>query len=372
MGSIKLAGKVQTVLGLIDPEELGITLPHEHLLLDGTVSGVYFIEPTETSKRILAHQPVTLENLSWVRYHATDNLDNQILLDEQMAIREALLCKLYGGSTIVEQTNVGLGRDPEALARISRATGLNIIMGSGYYIAGSYSKEMMDAKTDEDIAEEIVRDITVGVDDTGIRSGIIGELGCSWPLKDDERKVLRAAAYAQKRTGAAIWVHPGRNEMAPIESMEVLANAGADLSRVVICHMDRCGFLLDTRRKLLDACCYIEYDLFGFEGYYSARVALADGHLPDLPNDVGRIKEIKELIDMGYLKQILVSQDIASKVMLVSYGGWGYAHLLREVVPLMRIYGISDEQINTMMVENPKRLLPFTEVNAVIAESQSI
>ncbi len=352
-------GKVQTVVGLIEPEDLGITLPHEHLLVDQTVGGVYFIEPKETSARLLAHQPVSLENLSWVRYNMKDNLDNLMLLDEQMAIKEAMLYKVRGGKTIVDQTNVGIGRDPEALARISRATGLNIIMGSGYYIAGSYSKEMMDAKTEEDVAEEIVKDITVGVDDTGIRSGIIGELGCSWPLKDTEKKVLKAGAYAQKRTGATIWVHPGRNEMAPIESMEVLTNAGADLGRVVICHMDRCGYLLDTRRKLLDAGCYIEYDVFGLEGYYPARVALADGHLPDRPNDIGRIKQIKELIGMGYLKQILLSHDIGIKIMLVSYGGGGYAHLLREVVPLMKIYGISDEQINTMMVDNPKRLLQF-------------
>ena len=73
-------------------------------------------------------------------------------------------------------------------------------------------------------------------------------------------------------------------------------------------------------------------------------------------------EQIKELIDMGYLKQILLSQDIANKTMLVSYGGQGYAHLLREVVPVMKIYGISDEQINTMMVENPKRLLPFASI----------
>ena len=352
----ELTGKVQTVLGIIDADSLGVTLPHEHLIVDALFLSV---EPTEATEKRLAHQPITLENLYWVKLHARNHADNLKFTDEKLAIKEALLYKGAGGNTIVELTPIGLARDPLGLARIARATGLNVVMGSGYYVEGSYSKESMEAKTDNDIAEEIVKDMTVGVDDSGIRSGVIGELGCTWPLKDNERKVLRAGAYAQKRTGAAIWVHPGRNEMAPIEEVEALADAGADLSRVVICHIDRCGYLMDTRQKLLDSGCYLEYDVFGWEGYYPAEVALAEGHLPDILNDVGRIKEIKELIGMGYLKQILLSQDIACKTMLVSYGGWGYAHLLREVVPLMKIYGISDEQINTMMVDNPKRLLPF-------------
>ena len=164
-------------------------------------------------------------------------------------------------------------------------------------------------------------------------------------------------AIAQRETGASVNIHPGRNDCAPLEILEILAAAGADLSRVVISHMDRCGYSLDTRLRLLDAGCYIEYDLFGFEGYYPARVALAEGTLPDTPNDVGRIKEILDAIERGYSSQLLLSHDIGMKVMLVRYGGWGYAHLLREVVPLMRVFGINREAIDTMMIDNPRRLL---------------
>ncbi len=353
------AGWAQTVLGLVEPADLGITLPHEHLLIDQTVGGVYFVEPQEISQRALAHQPVTLENLSWVRYNMKDSLDNQVLMDEEMAIREATLFKLRGGRTIVDQTNIGIGRDPEALVRISNATGLNIVMGSGYYVDGPLTEAERNAKTEEDIAAEIVRDVKVGVGETGIRSGMIGELGCSWPLKPNEKKVLRAGAVAQKGTGAPMNIHPGRNEDAPLEIMDILRGTGADLGRVVMSHMDRCGFLLETRQKLLETGCFIEYDVFGFEGYYPARVALAEGHMPDTPNDVERIRQIKQLIEMGYVNQVLLSHDCGMKIMMTSYGGWGYAHLLREVVPLMRVYGIADEDIHTMMVENPKRMLTF-------------
>lgn len=352
-----LSGRVQTVLGPIEPDCLGITLPHEHFLIDQTLGGVYFVEPESLSERALAHQPVTMENLSWVRYHTKDSLDNQILDNVDLAIKEAMLFKLEGGSTIVDQTNCGIGRDPRALARIARATGLNVIMGSGYYADSPATSARVSAMTEESIAEEIMRDFTIGVDDTGVRAGIIGELGCSWPLKPNEAKGLRAGALAQAVTGAAVTVHPGRNDHAPLEIIEVLAAAGAQLSRVVINHMDRCGYSLETRLSLLKTGCYVEYDLFGFEGYYPARVALAEGRLPDTPNDLGRIREIMDLIERGYLSQILVSHDIGMKVMLVSYGGWGYAHLLREVAPLMRVYGMNIEQIRALMVDNPRSLL---------------
>jgi len=357
MSDTRLAGKVQTVLGLISPDDLGITLPHEHFLVDQTLGGVFFVEPEKLSERALAYQPVSMENLTWVRYHTKDSLDNQILDDVDVAIAEATLFKLEGGQSVVDQTNKGLGRDPAALVRIARATGLNIIMGSGYYADSPKTHDTVAALSEEAIAEEIVADFIRGAEDTSIRAGIIGELGCSWPLKPNEAKGLRAGAIAQQALGAGMYVHPGRNDRAPLEIVETLGSSGANLRRVVICHMDRCGYSLETRLELLKAGCFIEYDLFGFEGYYPARVALAEGKLPDCPNDVGRVKEIIDLIEKGYIDQVLLSHDIGMKVMLTRFGGGGYAHLLREVVPLMHIYGLSDEHIATMMVDNPRRLL---------------
>jgi phosphotriesterase-related protein len=340
-------------LGVIDGESLGITLTHEHLLFDG--SGV-FTEPSVASEKELAYQKVGLSNLSWLRYHPYQNLDNVQLLSEEEAVDEAMLFMKAGGKTIVDVTLSDIGRDPGGLARISRATGLNVIMGSGYYTAPCHGTDMA-VKTEEAIAEEIVRDITVGVGATGIRSGLIGEIGCSWPLADDERKTLRAAAEAQRRTGACLSVHPGRNRKAPFEVTDILEQAGADLSRVIVCHIDARARDPEGRLQLLRKGCVLEYDLWGWEGHFPTYWT-ADDYL-DLPNDTQRIYEIRQHIEEGYVNQILLAHDICSKSRRVRYGGWGYIHILNYVVPMMLQRGITQEQIDTMLVGNPKRLLCF-------------
>ena len=350
MTKSELAGKVQTVLGVIEGRSLGVTLPHEHLIIDGRVS---FIEPSGASERALAYKPVSLEILSWLRYHPFENLDNCWLLDEQEAIDEAMFYKQARGDAIVDVTNIGIGRDPKALMRISRATGLHVIMGAGYYVGATHPPEM-SLKTEEEITEEIVRDITVGVGDSGIRAGIIGEIGGSWPLQDNEEKVMRAAAHAQQRTGASISIHLGRNEKAALEISEVLADAGADLSRVIMSHVDVRIRDHSILCKVAEKGCYLEYDLWGWEGNYPLWI-----YDFDLPNDMQRIYDILHLIDEGYLNQILVSHDVCKKNQRVRYGGWGYAHISNYVVPTMLKRGMTSEQINTIMVENPKRLLCF-------------
>src|SRR2546426_9431272 len=170
------AGQAQTVLGAIAADQMGITLPHEHLLIDFEVM---FREPPSASERGLAHQPVSMENLGWIRQNFSSNLDNLRLLDENVARDEALLFKSAGGRTLVDPTNRGLARDPLALARVARATGLNIVMGAGYYVAAAHPPDM-GARTEDAIAREIVAGLNVGVDGTVIRAGIIGANRYNW------------------------------------------------------------------------------------------------------------------------------------------------------------------------------------------------
>ena len=353
MTKTERSGKVQTVLGLIDKESLGVTLTHEHLLFDG--EGV-FTKPKAASEKELAYQKVSISNLSWLRYHPYENLDNVLFYSEQEAIDEAMLYKKAGGKTIVDVTLSEIGRDPLALARISRTTGLHIIMGSGYYTAPCHTPDM-SVKTEEELTEEIVSDVTAGVGNTGVRSGLIGEIGCSWPIHDNEKKALRAAARAQQITGACLSVHPGRNTKAPFEVIEILGEAGADLSRVIMCHIDARLRNHDERVKLARTGCYLEYDLWGWEGHFPSYWTADD--FMDLPNDTQRIYEVRQLIEEGYLKQILFSHDICAKSRRVCYGGWGLPHILNYAVPMMLQRGITREEIDTIMVENPKRLLCF-------------
>ena len=353
MDGEKLKAKVQTVLGLVDAEKLGITLTHEHFLIDMTAL-VYI--PKTPSEKALAYQPVTIENLSWVRYNMYSNLDNNRLLDEELAIKEAMLFKKAGGKTIVDVTNGNIGRDPVALVRISQATGLNVIMGSGYYVGEVQSRDF-DNKLEEEITEEIVRDITVGVNNTGIRSGIIGEIGCSWPLQDRERKTLRASARAQQRTGAAITIHTGHSNGLKEPLMEiigVLDRAGADIGRVIMGHLDCEVYPLEVILELAKTGCYLQYDRWGDTVLRPVYLGIYDK-----PSDIQRLHQIMGLIDKGHLNQILMSQDVCIKTEMVAYGGYGCHHILRNVVPQMLARGISSDEIDTILIDNPKRLLQF-------------
>ena len=345
----QLKGKIHTVLGPIAPELLGPTTTHEHLLIDFTCM---YHPPAEASERARAFEPVRLDNLGWVRYDPFGSRDNLLLLDEETAISETHLYQRAGGGGIVDATTKGIGRDPLALARISRATGVHVVMGAGYYVAASHD-ETMDDKTVDELAEEMVADLTTGVGDTGVPAGIIGELGCTWPLTDNERKVLRAGARAQRETGAAILIHPGRNDRAPDEILDVLEEAGAYIGRVIMGHLERTVPDVEMVVELARRGCYLEYDLFGWE---SSNYPLSP---VDMPNDAQRIGYVQRLIDAGYVDRIVLAQDVCFKHRLTKYGGEGYHHILEHIVPRMRQKGISQEHIDTMITANPARVLTF-------------
>jgi len=205
----ELKGKVQTVLGLIEPSEMGITLPHEHLICDATT---WHYAPDEATERKWARHQVTIDTLWWIRYHPFQNLDDLQLMDEELVIDEVMRYKALGGKTIVELTIRGLYPDPRAVARIARVTGLNIIMGTAYYVESSYpaANVNMDAKSEEEIAEEFVKDIFESFGDTGIHAGLIGEIGCSWPFTANEQKVVRAGGRARKRPARRLTFTPAR------------------------------------------------------------------------------------------------------------------------------------------------------------------
>jgi phosphotriesterase-related protein len=334
----------------VEPSELGPTTTHEHLLIDFSCM---FTPPVEASLRHRAYEPITLENLGWVRHNHYSNINNLLVIDEETAIAEASRYRRVGGGTIVDATTRGIGRDPMALARISRATGVHVVMGAGYYVDRVHP-ENMDALPESEIHRQIVEEIAVGVDGTGVKAGIIGEIGCTWPLTDNERKVLRASSAAQRDTGASILIHPGRNPNAPREILDVLAEAGADLGRVIMGHLDRTVSDMETLRDIAESGCVLEWDLFGNESSYYPLAADFD-----MPSDGQRLGYVAQMVADGHGERIVIAQDICTNHRLVKYGGHGYGHIVENIVPRMRAKGFSDEAIRAITVDNPARLLTF-------------
>ena len=341
---------IHTVKGLIQDEKIGKTMAHEHLLWDQScyICG----EPKEPSLKKLMHEDVNMENLCALYYNAHYNIDNIKQFDIGIAVEEVKHFKNAGGSTVVDVTSIGIGRNPKALLEISEATGLNVVMGSGYYLSSSHPHELFFMGKD-DIAKLIMNEFLNGVDDADVKPGVIGEIGISDNKNEQELKILRASAIAQKETGAPIFIHPPYGTYA-LDFIDIVKEEGGDASKVVICH---CDPMLENA-EYLDAIAktgaYIEFDQFGLE----FPLNLGSKTLW-LPRDIDRIRAVKRHIDMGNANNILISQDICFKTSLIKYGGWGYGHILRDLLGYMKEEGISDESLNMILTENPKRVLSF-------------
>lgn len=349
-----LSGKIQTVLGLIDPKELGITLAHEHLVVDVECN---FIMPSEATERAVIDTKVSGKNIHDATRYWTTMKDNLHLYDERKTISEVIKYRLAGGDSIVDVTSIGIGRDPKALARISRATDLNIIMGGSYYVPLSYPDDM-DSKTEQSIYEDIVENILSGVGATGIKTGVIGEIGNHFPMSGNESKVLKASARAQVETGAPILIHPGFHKDSPKSIMKTLLDAGANPDNTIVGHL-AITFDLKTILELAKSGCYLEFDTFGIE-WTSMSAAQSTGTTGyTVPSDNERLDMLESLIDAGYEDRILLAQDNFIKIQMTEFGGKGYAHILENIVPRMKTRNWPEIIIEKMLIENPSRAFSF-------------
>jgi phosphotriesterase-related protein len=339
------SGKVMTVRGTVPVEELGITLMHEHLLND---CRCWWHRPATVERQHLAEGPVRVEILGELRMDPFVNLDNCALDDEHAAIEELMPFQASGGGTVVDPTCRGIGRNPDALVRISRATALNIVMGAGYYLETSHPPAVQDMSADA-IADEIVRDATLGADGTGVRIGLIGEIGVSADFTAGEEKSLCGAARAQRRTGLPLMVHlPGwfRHGHRVLDLVEA---EGGDLRHTVLCHMNPSFADVDYQTSLARRGAFIEYDMIGMDYFYADQGV-------QCPADWETAAAIKRLVEWGYGDRVLLSQDVFLKMMLTRHGGFGYAHLLRHFLPRLERAGVREAAIEAMLMTNPRRV----------------
>ncbi len=310
---------VQTVLGPIVPDELGVTLPHEHTQI------------------ALWHIPGR-----WDYWQLTR--DRALVLEELGRFRDA------GGSSLVDLTLPGVGRDPAWLVDVARASGLHVVMGCGWYRGAYYPAEaLIDRRSADDLGDELVREAAEGIIPSAgaepVRPGIIGEIGTDKPwLSAQEERVHRAAARASRRTGLAISTHGVMSDVA-LAQLTVFEEEGADLSRVVVGHADSYPSL-DHYLEIVRRGANVEFDFLGMS--FTPQERHGEGRIVDL---------VRELLSRGHADRILLSQDVCHDSQLVHYGGNGYAYLATSFLPRLRAAGVSDAEIETMTVANPRRIL---------------
>ncbi len=333
-----------TVQGPVPVSELGPTHVHEHLHMDCRPILRIHGYP------VVSEAPLTLETAAEARWNPGGFPDNYHQTDPDQVVAELEPFWAAGGRTIVEVTPSHLSRNPGILRRISEQSGVQVIMGCGYYLAGSHPPGTA-SRTTQAIAGELIDEWRHGVGDTGIRPGIIGEIGTGDPVHPEERRVLRAAAWAHLETGLAISVHVHPWGFEGGNALDVLESEGVDPRRVILSHMTTAvgdpPYLLD----LLDRGANLGFDLMGFD-----HSLIGLGKYP--PSDFDVVARIAALAEQGFADQLFVSQDMGGvKTRLLAYGGWGYAHVLDHVVPLLRTAGWGDGEVETLMVTNPARLL---------------
>jgi phosphotriesterase-related protein len=324
---------------------MGVVLPHEHIFID---LRRFSAKPADPSLSWLVDARVTMETLGDLRHHGNVCKDNLVLDDPETAAKELMMFKDLGGGTVIDVTCRGIGPRPLDLRALSEKTGLKIISGCGYYVDRSHAPDT-SAKTVDQIADEIVKEITEGIGGTDVRAGIIGEVGTSQPITENEKKVLVASAHAQKVTGVAISVHfHWRGKHGP-QVVRLLESEGVDPAKVILGHQD--DILRPTLEyyvSLAETGAFVQFDCFGSEAY-SDELGLVHAR------DVQRVDFVERLIDAGYVDNLLLSHDVAYKMHMRTYGGYGYGHILRTIVPMLRARSVTEDEIKQMLVENPKR-----------------
>lgn len=306
---------IQTVLGAIEPAALGFTLPHEH-----TQIALWQIEGR------------------WDYW--------QLTRDEPLILGELGKFRAAGGSGLADLTLPGVGRDPAWLRRLAEASGLHLVMGCGWYRTAYYPPEsLIDRRSVDDLADELVGEFVNGVGDSGVRPGIIGEIGTDKPwVSPSEERVHRAVARAARRTGMAISTHAVMSAVG-LDQLRIFEEEGADLSRVVIGHVDSYP-LLEHCLEVLRRGANLEFDFLGMS------------FTPTERHGEGRIVELVcELIARGHADRILLSQDVCHDSQLTAYEGNGYVYLAEAFLPRLRSAGVTAAEIETMTVDNPRRLL---------------
>jgi predicted metal-dependent phosphotriesterase family hydrolase len=313
--------QIMTVLGPIAPEAIGNTLTHDHVLIDAF--GLF-----------------------------GDSSYAWILDDEDVMARELDRFKSAGGSTIIDPTCMGLNRQPAGMRRLAQRTGLNLVMGTGWYRERCYPPYIREEMPDQ-LAERLVRDLVTGQDGTDVRAGFIGEIGTERHfITPAQERVFRAAGRAHQRTGCPVMTHTTHFGELAVEQLALLREEGVPSDRVVISHLgDRVG--IHWWLPIAETGAYLNIDNLAFVGGYAPLEVRADN--------------VAAFCAEGLVDQVMLSNDICLLDQLAQYGGPGYDNVITNFLPLLRSRGVTDEQIHTMTVVNPGRAFAYDAEGAARA-----
>lgn len=327
--------------------------PHEHLLIDLTHEAV---EPKTQEECKLFYSPVEMENLGTLRRNPYIIRDNLILDDADTAIREMTFLEKHGVDLFLDLTTVGLGRDMEKLQKISAGMKADLVIGTGFFVHDALDDRTQEM-TQEQMEEFMLREIEVGIGDTGIRAGVIGEVGVSEKIYPVERRSLLASAAVHRKTGLPVYLHTFPWSRAGLEAAQLLMDNGVAPHKICICHVD-VTFDHAYLTEMLRTGVYVEFDNFGKEFYFEAQ----DGAFAGGPfeTDLARVLMLKRLVAEGWGRQLLMANDVCLKASLRKYGGWGYDHIYENMIPMMRREGLTPGEISLIMDENPLRFLKGT------------
>jgi phosphotriesterase-related protein len=323
--TVRAVPTIATATGPVDSASLGRVLMHEH---------VFVISP-----------------------EMKDNVpeewgDEDTRIDD--AVRRLQELKESGIDAILDPTALGLGRYIPRIAKLAERIDLKIIVATGLYTFNElphyWTARVPGSGPDgsDPMVNLFVRDITEGIAGTGIKAGVIKCATDRPGITPGVERVLRACAEAHRATGAPITTHTDAASRRGLEQQEIFKSEGVDLSKVVIGHSGDTEDLAYLE-ELIDNGSILGMDRFGIDGL--------------LPTEK-RVRVIADLCERGYADRMVLSHDascyldwIPGELPPSTWPNWHYLHISKDVIPMLREAGVTDQQIDTMLIDTPKRFL---------------
>jgi phosphotriesterase-related protein len=363
--------RIETVRGAINPNELGFTSMHEHVLrgpdwpykaiykkLLGNVPANRFPVPSD--------KPISIEDLSYLR-HSHHELSDANEMDEPLMIGELSDFCDVGGKTVLECGAPGIRGDLPAMQRVSEQSGANIVVSTGLYVQQSWPDRFRDMSV-EDFTAYMEDEIENGIDGTGIKPGQI-KTAINGPITEGFDRFVNATAGVARNSGMCVTAHVEEcTQEENRETLDAYAHHGMPMEKVIVCHFQthfqeldletlvrdpsRFALHMDYALEVLDRGVTLCIDCFGIVYDDEPLGGIAE-------SDAYKIAGIIQLLERGYEDQIVVGTDIFMRLMTRRYGGHGYVRLNNYVVPTLKSLGVSEAAIEKMTVKSPARLLAF-------------